>query len=313
MQYAIGIDVGGTKILAGVVREDGTICHHRYVLTLNRKGENIVRYIEEVIRVVLKEWRGPRIKGVGVGIRGWIDPVGGIAVSVDDFELKDYPLRCVLEKRLQVPVVVENDANASIWGEYCVGAGQGLSQFSMVTVGTGIGSGIILDGKIFHGAHYHSGELGHVSIDAGGTVCSCGGRGCLEPLISGPTLIKRFGCMTFGLSDAGPERLDTPEQLVSAAVSGHLAARRVLERAGVLLAHGIANLIKLFDPECVLLGGGMGIGMAPVWLPIIREEWHHMLIPTDLGLATLGEQAGMIGAAYLILGFPEHKPIPHVL
>lgn len=267
MSYLIGIDLGGTKILAALFDEHGKMIQKKRLLTQPERGPDaIIKDMAYEVQVLL-EGRGIKrkeLKGVGVSIAGFYDVSTGIMRSSPNLPgWEMYPVRRELTKLLDCPVLVDNDASAAAYGEYLVGAGQGVRHLVHITLGTGIGGGLILDGRVYRGSRGFAGELGHIQLLPGGPLCGCGRQGCFEALVSG-TAVAREGKM---LLEAG--RAAVLQQLVSedktvtaghvfqAAARGDSDAQSVVKRAAFYLGQGLAIVTNLINPERITLGGGL--------------------------------------------------------
>ena len=303
---ALGIDVGGTTTKAGIVTEDGEI-----VFRVARPSDRsaATKGALAVADELLEQTAEIDVVGVGVGAAGFVE--GSTITFSPNLTYDDPHLGAALEARTQLPVVVDNDANAAAWGERAFGAARGSQHVAMVTVGTGIGSGFIVDGRLLRGATGAAAELGHTIVDPSGPVCSCGLKGCLEQFASG-TAIARWAREaatadpeTSILSFAGAVEEITAEHVARAAREYDEVARAVLRRAGRALGVGLSNIANLFDPEVIVLGGSVTLSGEPFLGPA-RDELARMTAaqrrrPMRLVLSTLGGDAGILGAAALAL------------
>ncbi|HHC09192.1 MAG TPA: ROK family protein [Actinobacteria bacterium] len=298
----IGVDLGGTKILA-LRCEDGTVVA-RHRTTTPRTPDGTVAAIHEAARALGLEG----VEAVGVGIAGLVRwPEGSFAWG-PHVAGSDLPLRIELEGTLGVPVVVDNDANVAALAEHRLGAAVGYRNVIMVTLGTGIGGGIVVDGRIYRGESF-AGEWGHMLYDPHGILCDCGKRGCWETVASGPALVR----LAREVIELNPDSsfavrfADTPvtgEAITAAADAGDEIARGLVAQVGAHLGRGICSLIAILDPEVVVVGGGLGsVGesvVAParrVAADCLHGSAHRMLPP--ILVAALGPDAGAIGAALL--------------
>lgn len=295
MPLTIGIDVGGTKIAAGVVDADGTILARRRIETRSSSEESVVVGITKVALELCGAAAG--VTAVGVGAAGLVDAERGIIRSAPNIAWADVHLRAMLIDRLGIPVVVDNDANAAAWGEARFGAGVGCADLIMVTVGTGIGGGLILNGSLYRGATGVGAEVGHMIIDGEGPPCACGANGCFESLASGTALGRR--AREAGHADA------TGESVGAAALAGDDWARALVAETGTWLGIGLAGLVNLLDPEQIVVGGGAGIGLGELLLEPAREAMRARIVGRQwrsappVVPALLGEDAGIVGAAAL--------------
>jgi glucokinase len=306
----IGVDAGGTKLLAGVVHEDLTVDHR--VRRLWSGGDRAEVLDTMVEAVAAAQAAGGPVRAVGFGIPALLDFAGGVAVSSVHLPLDGVPFRDLMAERLGLPVFVDNDANLAALAEQRVGAARGARNVVMLTLGTGIGSGVVLDGRLYRGSTGAAAEIGHMTIDLHGPPCqgTCPGRGCLEVMASG-TAIGREG------TDAGrrePESalgrvvaqrgVVTGEEVTALAVSGDPVARLVMAAIGRNLGAGLASVANIFEPEVIVVGGG-GATAGDLLLDPAREiVAQRALRPSRdarIVAATLGEEAGMIGAGLFAL------------
>ena len=306
----IGVDVGGTKIAAGVVDAEGRILERRQVPSEADEQDAIVAAIIDVTRQCLDAVEVSA--AVGVGAAGLVDFDAGMVLWAPNLVYKDLHLRSLLEQEVRLPVVVDNDANVAALAEAVHGAGQGSQHQVMVAVGTGIGSGLILDGRIYRGAHGGAGELGHVIVVPDGPLCTCGNHGCWEAVASGRAIGRlarqriEGGAGADLLAAAGGDMDAITGELVGeAAVAGSAFARDVLQEAGRFLGIGLANIVNMFDPELIVVGGGAAAGTGELLLAPARHAMDSHIFarawrpPVRLVPAALGNNAGMVGAAVL--------------
>ena len=318
---AIGVDIGGTKIAAGVVTPGGVVLHATAVPTPKRQD----CLVQSILRIIADmQSRYPDVAMVGVGAAGLIDWPSGHVRWAPNNTYRDLPLRRLLAEGTNLPVTVDNDANSAAWAEATVGAGAGLDNVIVLTVGTGIGGGIILNGELLRGQSGIAGEIGHMTVNPeGGQLCGCGLTGCLEAMASG-TALGRAGQRAAAADPAGrlaglagaAEKV-TGETVYTAARGGDPSARHLFDQLGYWLGIGIASLVNIFDPQLVVLGGGLvttgDLLLTPTHASYERFVFArtHRKLP-DLALARLGTGAGMIGAALLALH--EHSvPRPGAL
>jgi glucokinase len=305
----IGVDLGGTKMLVGVV-DDGQ--HVHYEGTESSIGLSEDEIVEDLAQE-LKEARDarPDVLAAGLGIPATIDHERGVAVQAVNLEITDVPIRDLMEQRLGLPVFVDNDANVAALAEYLYGAGRGTRNMVMLTIGTGIGGGLILNGEIYRGSTGGGAELGHIVIVEDGLPCqgSCPNHGCVETYASG-TAIAREGTEAAkrepesALGKAlqkGPILGKTVTQL---AQSGDPAASEVVAAAGRHLGTALSGIANVFDPDVIVIGGGVS-AVGDLLLDPARKELESRSLPpmnrTPVKLAELGPEAGMIGAAAMAL------------
>ncbi len=312
--YNIGIDLGGTKMAAGVVDDDYKIIGKTSRPTLGMRPdyeivEDMVKlYYESVAASGLDE---AEIQSVGIGCPGAVNVESGILEGTNNLNFHMYPIKDELSKRLKKEVYIENDANAAAYGEFLAGAGRGKTDFIVITLGTGVGSGIIINGKIYSGHNYDGAELGHMVINIDGEPCNCGRYGCWEAYASATALIRQ----TKEAMSRNPESAmwDIVEGNITN-VNGKTAfdAMRINDEAGKEVVRkylryvgcGIVNVINIFQPEVVCIGGGISKEGDTILKPIhaqVRAERYSMYAQkqTKLKIAELGNDAGIIGAAEL--------------
>jgi glucokinase len=304
----IGIDLGGTKCLGVVVDGSGAVVEERRVPTPRGK-EATIAVLGDVAADLLG--RHPGVAGVGVGVPGLVDHDGVLRYAPNLPGVHELPVAAPLAQRLGLPVVVENDASCAGWGEREAGAGAGRDHVLLVTLGTGIGGGIVLDGHLFRGRNGVAGEIGHMVVDPHGPPCPCGQRGCWERFASGSGLGRLAREAAVGgragriveLAGGDPE-LVKGEHVTAAAAEGDTEAIAVMASYGWWVALGLANLANAYDPERFVLGGGLVVA-GDVLLDPVRTAFGELLDGAehrpaiDIVPAALGERAGAIGAALL--------------
>ena len=310
MGLTVGVDVGGTKIAAGVVDEKGEILERRRLDSPATDSEAIEATIAEL---VLELKRDHDIEAVGVGAAGFVDVRRSTVLFAPNLAWRDEPLKAELERLTDLPVVVENDANAAAWGEFAFGGGKDVDDLLLVTVGTGVGGGLVLDGKLHRGAFGVAAEIGHFRVVPQGRPCGCGQYGCWEQYASGSALVRdareRLGAggddVQALLERAGgdPEGVTGPI-VTEAAQAGEAVAVELLAEVGRWLGEGIASLTAVLDPAVVVIGGGVSEA-GDLLLDPIREHFLGTLTARDyrphleIRPAELGNRAGLIGAADL--------------
>ena len=310
MSLACGIDVGGTKIAGGVVDENGTILE---ALRVESPATDVAA-IEAAIEKLVTELRTRHpIEAVGVGAAGYIDKARAVVLFAPNLAWRDLDLKSDLERTLSLPVVVENDANAAAWGEFQFGAGHDVDDLLLVTVGTGVGGGVVLDGSLYRGAFGVGAEIGHMRVVPDGILCGCGNRGCFEMYASGSALVRearaaaRAGSLLAAdLVDRAGGDVDaiTGPLVTEAARDGDTFAREQLASLGRWLGEGIASLTAVLDPAVVVIGGGVSAADELLLEPT-RRAFAGQLTgrghrPTlEIRKARLGNRAGLIGAADL--------------
>lgn len=305
---AIGIDVGGTATKGGLVRPAGDIVERIEAPTEPQAATKSILAVAEALAARASEL-GETVRTVGIGAAGFIDHSSGSVTFSPNLVYDDRQIGTAVGLRLGLPVTVDNDANAAAWGEAAFGAARGATQMALLTLGTGVGSGFVIDGRILRGKTGAGAELGHMVIDPAGPPCTCGLRGCLEQFASGSAITR----MARSAAAEDPQSLmielagsigNIEGEHVSAAAARHdEAASRVLRSAGRSLAVGLSNVVNLFDPEVIVLGGSVVEAGEP-YLGVARDELARMTgeqrrRPARVDLAALGNDAGIVGAAAL--------------
>ncbi len=317
--FRIGIDLGGTNIAGGLVNEEYKIVRKASVPTnvAGRTSAEIVGAIADLCRMLCKE-EGialSEINAVGIATPGIADHDHGEAVYSCNMKFRNLPMCAMLQEQLGVANVhIENDANAAAWGEAVAGAAKGTKNSVMITLGTGVGGGIIVDGKVFSGFNYAGGELGHVVIEKDGVLCGCGRRGCWEAYSSATGLIRMTREKIEECAATGRETLMTELVAAKGKVSGRTAfdamragdaaGKEVVDKYISYLATGLTNMVNIFQPEVISIGGGLSNErdylLTPL-IPLVRaEQYGSGFVPyTRICIAELGNDAGIIGAAFL--------------
>jgi glucokinase len=306
---AIGVDVGGTKIAAAVVSPEGKILNEvRYptqAVPPNRLIETIARAITEVKN-------GFEVGGVCVAVPGLILATENKVIFAPNLhEIENIPLDEEIGRRVGLLVTVENDANAAAWGEFRYGVGKDAEHLIFITLGTGVGGGVITEGVLLRGAQGAGGELGHVTIDATGPRCGCGNHGCLEAFASGTAIQRRAREVANDQPNSALGRLAIERQVLGEDVTrlaqeGDEAAISVLEETGRWLGIGLAGFVNIFNPEVVAIGGGAAQAGEFVFEPARKEVQLRARSPSrdlvEIQEATLGAESGVLGAAALARG-----------
>ncbi len=292
--HAIGVDLGGTKILAGVVTRDGEIVRRHERTTALESQEALVAELETAISEVLDDDVG----AIGLGVPGPLDLVGGRTYDMVNLPFHDFPLSEHMRERFGMPVGLDNDANAAAIAEWRVGAGRGVDDLVVLTLGTGLGGGVISRGRPFRGARGAGVELGHVVIVHDGIPCqgNCTGRGHLEPYVTG-LAATRAAQEAFGpAADA--------HRLVRLANEGDARAREILADIGAHLGSGMGSFANIFEPALIVIGGGFGVAawehlIGPAEAVMRREALRPMRDDVEVVRAELGTSAGLIGAGFV--------------
>ena len=309
MGRAIGVDLGGTKIAAGVVDARGKILRHETVPYRVGDADAVVERFRELVSSL--DVHDP--VGVGIGAAGLIDFANGRYLYGPNTGLPTFDLADRLSKVLGLPVRLDNDANCAAWAEHRFGSGRGTRHFLAVTLGTGIGGGIVIDGKPYRGAHGVAGEIGHMLVDPEGPVCGCGRRGCWEVLASGlaltrtvrEELILEQASALWERTGGDPTKVDGP-MVTECARAGDPFARRSVDRLATWVGWGLASLVNILEPERIAIGGGLArdwdllAERAITAMTERAEAPEHRTLP-DVVAAELGPEAGIVGAALLVL------------
>lgn len=320
MKRVIAVDLGGTNIKAGLVDRNGDILKQAGVPTMAHEGpERVVDRIADLARDLRgKDTEG--LVGIAVGAPGPLHPTSGLIYTTPNMPgWENFQLRDALRKRLDMRVEVENDANCAALGESWKGAGREARTMILLTLGTGIGGGILIDGRPINGSQMAAGEVGHTVINFNGPKCNCGNHGCLEAYCGTPGIVSRAwehlekpGTVSVLRDWAGDDRFNlTPEMISKAAAKGDGVALFVLRETGKLLGVGIVTLVNLFAPDIVVLGGGVAAA-GEVLFSAVREEVRRRALPpaneqVKIVAAALGNNAGIVGAAALFFG-PSPRP-----
>ena len=315
MKYTIGVDLGGTNIAVGIVNENYEIVKKGSVPTLAQRGpEPIVHDMAELCKKLLAECEIAMddVTGAGIACPGTVNPATGIVEYANNIKFSDFPLVALFSKEMDMPaenVKIGNDANLAALGEAVAGAAKGASSSVMITLGTGVGGGVILDGKMLMGCAFGGAELGHTVIELNGRQCSCGRKGCFEAYCSATALVKltkeKFeatsGTLMHEMCENDVNRVGG-KTAFAAMKKGDKAGAEVVDTFISYLACGVANLINIFQPEVFTIGGcvsGEGDNLLiPLKEKVCQETYSKdNTLKTDLRIATLGNDAGIIGAA----------------
>ena len=311
--YKIGIDLGGTNIAVGIVTEDGAILAKKSVKTgSQRPFEEIVKDMADCTLSLLEENNISldNVLHIGIGSPGSIDTAKGVIVYANNFKYgENIPMAELLQKYIDKPVYIGNDANVAALGEFISGAAKGLKNAIMITLGTGVGGGIVINGEIYEGQYSAGAELGHIMIVQNGEPCTCGRRGCWEAYASATALIRQ----TAEAMKANPDSLMNKEYSLDnvsgrtafdAAKKGDAAGQEVVDKYIKYIAEGLIDMINIFRPEILIIGGGI-CNEGDYLLKPMREYINkyvyagNRLPEQKIAVATLGNDAGIIGAAFL--------------
>lgn len=314
--HVIGIDLGGSHVSAAVVDPNGAVVAQAdAAIDRTRPAHDLIT--DDIAGTVRSAAQAAglamtRIGAVGMGLPGNIDRTSGVCRFSPNFGWRDVPVGPPLQQALGVPVLLLNDVRSHTLGEWHFGAGAGLGSFAMFALGTGIGGGLVIGGRLIEGAHSAGGELGHITVDPQGPRCGCGNHGCIEAIAAGPAIVRMAreqaatgrGRVALALAGGDLDAL-TPARVAQAAQEGDTDALEIWETAGRAMGVAVAAVLTSVDPEQVLIGGGVGQA-GEVLLGPMRDEAAkraRMIAPavTPIVAAALGERAGVIGAAALAL------------
>ena len=328
-RWVVGVDIGGTNLVVGLVPvTGGAPMGLRSRATQPERGADaavadIARMVEGAVEETLARTGGSRddVIGVGIGCPGPLDLDAGVVVETPNLGWDGYPIRDRVSEALGLPATLDNDANCATYGEWWMGAGRGARSLVGLTLGTGIGGGLILDGRLVRGASGAAGEVGHMTIDLHGRRCACGNYGCLEAYASGPNIAARareglevgYGSSIPDLVDGDLSRI-TALTVYEALVAGDLYAREVLVETAKFLAAGIANLVNVLNPERVVLVGGVTRAgehlLGPLRTEVRRRAFEWSVRACTIAPGELPETAGVIGAVGVFVSEtgadPEH-------
>lgn len=312
----IGIDLGGTNIKGALVDGEGAIIAKLETATRANAGpEAVAGRISGIITDLeaMANDRERRVPGIGIGVPGQSDQAQGTVIFAPNLHWHNVPLVKYLHRITRLPIFLENDANVAALGEQWRGAGRGSVNMVMITVGTGIGGGLILNGRLYSGTNGSAGEVGHTVIDPDGPQCSCGRRGCLETLTSATAMVR----MAQEAIDRGEEtdlvRVENLEakDIFMSAEAGDKTAREIVNKAAYFLGIGLGNLINIFNPDTIVIGGGVSKAGDILFKPLRRTAMEQALDAPAAVVriipAELGNDAGCIGAAKLVFQAVESQ------
>lgn len=312
--YKIGIDLGGTNIVAGLVDDDYKILCKKSVKTnLPKTPEEIVEKIANLVKSISDEMclSNNDIEYIGIGSPGAINPDTGTVIFANNLNFKNVPLANMIKEAANIDCYIQNDANAAAYGEFIAGSGVGTKNFIAVTLGTGVGGGIIVDGKIYSGSNFAGGEIGHTVIDVNGIPCTCGRVGCYEAYASATALISQTKAKmllnydSLMWDECGGD-IDNVNGITAfnAMRKGDSAAHNVINKYIYYISAGIANILNIFQPDIICIGGGISNEGDELIKPLKKllsyGNCAKLMMPlTDIRAAELGNDAGIIGAAFL--------------
>jgi glucokinase len=310
VSYTVGVDVGGTKIAAGLVDEHGKVIVRQRTESPATDPKQIVKTIGELVHTLSGD---ETVEAVGVSAAGFVDKARAMVVFAPNLAWRDEPLKHLLEEEVGLPVVVENDANAAAWGEFTFGAGEDVEDLLMLTIGTGVGGGMVIDGELVRGGFGMGGEVGHITMVPGGVPCGCGNLGCLESYGSGRALVRvsrelaefdpESGKDLLARAGGDPARITGPLVTAAAQEGDPFAVARLAE-LGDWLGQGVATLTAVLDPNVVVIGGGVSDAGELLLAPIrdsferhVTARGHRPML--EIRQAELGNAGGLIGVADL--------------
>jgi glucokinase len=310
VRYVVGIDIGGTNLVVGTVAEDGSeVLGLVSEPTRVESGPDaIIDRIAALARASMKEAGTRELLGAGIGSPGPLDTKAGVVLLTPNLGWTNMPLRDRLSAALGLPATLDNDANCAIFGEWWRGAARGARHVVGLTIGTGIGGGIVIDGRIYHGASDIAGEIGHMTIDSTGRRCKCGNYGCLEAYASGPAIAARaIEGIEAGAETRLPSYVNDDLSLITAQVvyeaahDGDALALEVVTDTARFLGAGVANILNIFNPEVVVICGGVTLAGDKLFVPLRAEVQRRAFKPAvkvcRIVPGELPGKAGVVGAA----------------
>jgi glucokinase len=306
-EVSVGIDIGGTNIKFGIVDGEGRILRQRKVATDPARGsETIVTEIVHQIWRLLEEagLNADDLTSIGLGVPGTADPVRGTVVYAPNLFWRDVPIASVIQAVFRVPISLAQDTRAAAWAEYVAGSGRGLRGVAAVTLGTGVGCGMVIDGKIFHGALNTAGEFGHQIVEIEGKPCNCGRHGCLEAHAGGLAIVREAENQIPNIHELLQKKQIDVADVYHLAESGNAKARKLTDRVVKYIGVGLVNLINLNSIEMICLSGGISNAPATLLLDPLLEfvrcrAYEMAAKQVRICRSTLGEDAPLIGAALL--------------
>ncbi len=307
----IGFDLGGTKMLAAVLDGKNTILGKSKARTGTGDNETMITQIVSVIREAIEDAGNPTITALGIAVPGPIDISRGMILEPPNLSLRNAPVAAMLEKELKFPVILENDVNAGLWGEYVAGCAKGKTHVIGLFPGTGIGGGIIVNGALYRGKMGSAGEVGHMIIQRDGPLCGCGNFGCLEAVASKTAIARNLAVLAQNgrspvLVDAGATDIRQVKSglIAKALKAGDPGVAQVIDQAATFLGIGMANLVNIFDPELIVLGGGLVEKLGDTYVKTAEAAMRNFAMTgivqaVEVQQAKLSDYAAVIGAADL--------------
>jgi glucokinase len=321
-QYIVGVDLGGTNIVAGAMTVDGTRHHAMRSIPTNSSvgdegvAERIVGLVQSVILDTIEQSDAKRgdFIGIGIGAPGPLDREKGIVLVAPNLGWRDFPLRDRISSRLNLPTTLDNDANCATFGEWWQGAARGGTDVVGLTIGTGIGGGLILGGALYHGASDMAGEIGHTTIDLNGRHCKCGNYGCLEAYASAPAiatrarevLVREEGESSIPAMVNGKYEAITAQIVYDAAKQGDPIANEIVRDTAKYLGAGVANLLNIFNPDTVVIAGGVTAAGDSLFVPLRAEVRRRAFSPAvQASRIVPGELPGTAGVVGAVASFKQ--------
>jgi len=310
-KYGLGIDIGGTNITVALVTEKGKIVRKIRFPTRAKEGKaKTINHIIKALTEIMKDLPSDSIRGIGIGAAGDIDPDKGVVRFSPNLFWKNVPIVRSIRDKFKLNVVLDNDANAAAWGTYVLETGRKVNNLLCVTLGTGVGGGIIIDGKIYHGASGSAGEIGHMTVNPHGQRCNCGNYGCLETYIGSDYIVKKAICEIRKGEKSLIEKIVggrlksvTTQTIETAALRGDKLARRIWKEAGEYLGLALSGVINLLNPEAIIFGGGVAKAGELIFRPmreVIRKRAFKFPFQKVKFIRTkFGQDLGVIGAGLL--------------
>jgi glucokinase len=324
LRYIVGIDIGGTNLVVGCVAEDGSnlLAVHSEPTRAEEGSDSVIDRINGMALEAIDECTriepGSTVLGIGVGAPGPLNTRTGVVLLTPNLGWINMPLRDRIQERVGLPTVLDNDANCAVLGEWWQGAARGTQTAIGVTIGTGIGGGLILNGRLFHGHSDSAGEIGHTTIEVNGRRCKCGNYGCLEAYASGPAIARRaIEAIESGYETSLPEYVEgrleliTAQTVYDAAHDGDLLALEVVGDTAKFLGAGVANLVNIFNPEVVVVCGGVTYAGDSLFVPLRRELSRRAFKPAvEVCRVVPGELSGTAGVYGAARAFIEQALSP---
>lgn len=294
MKNIIGIDLGGTYIKMGLITPKGRIIARQKLATPRKKD------YKAVIDLIVKNLSLQNVSGIGFGVPGFVDTEQGIVHALVNIPgWKNVPLQKIMEKRTGIPTRIDNDVNCMVLGEVTFGAAKGKRNVFGITLGTGVGGGIVIDGKVYRGSSFTAGEVGHVTVVKDGPRCNCGNRGCLEALVGNSRIVAKYKNKTKIKGKVIPETIQL------AAEKGNKYAKRIWQETGEYIGIVLAGIVNVLNPELIIIGGGMARA-GDLLMKSIGDTVKKRAVPVarervQIKFSKLGDDAGILGAAALTL------------